>query len=367
MKILVLNWKHLSDPAAGGAEYYVARVASAWSARGHRVTMLVPRPGGRARPGTTDPEGVQIEELGSRTTVFRQARQYLRERGHEFDAVLESVSTRPFFAHELVGDRALVLYHQIADDVWGNEFPFPVSWVGQRVVEPHWLRRIRGARVAANSPSTAADLTARGVVPVGIVPPGADPVGESAAAELGPHPRVIFVGRLVRTKRPLDAIQAFARIRAAFPAATLDIVGDGYLRAELERRRAPGVTVHGFVPAPIKAAFLARANLLLLPGTREGWGIVAIEAGLHGLPVVAYDVPGLRDAVLDRTTGLLTECSPAALGEAAVALMQDPDRWARYAQATQERSRLFTWQRAADDLFDLIPPALRTPSVADAA
>ncbi|HUY08525.1 MAG TPA: glycosyltransferase family 4 protein [Candidatus Dormibacteraeota bacterium] len=354
MRILILNWKHVADRAAGGAEHYVQRVAAEWAMRGHEVTLLVPRPSA-ARRGEPGPSGpVRVLALGRRATIFRTARRHLARHGDEFDWVVESVSTHPFFSHELVGDRALVLYHQIADDVWQQEFPFPVSWIGRRVVEPHWLRRISGARVVANSPSTASDLHHRGVVSVGVVPPGADPVSEAGPRTLAGSPRVIFIGRLVRTKRPLDAVRAFARIRAVFPGATLDVVGDGYLRDHLRGLRAPGVTVHGFVPESIKSAFLARSEVMLLPGTREGWGIVAIEAGLHGVPAVAYDVPGFRDAVVHGSTGVLTQPDPAAMGDAAVALLQDPNRWLQYSQASRQRASFYTWPRAADQLLSFL-------------
>jgi glycosyltransferase involved in cell wall biosynthesis len=355
VRILILNWKHPDDAAAGGAERYVVRVASLWAVAGHDVTLLVPRAAASAaKSGALVPPGVRLLVQGNRRTVFKRARRYLAAHGDEVDYVLESISTRPFFSHELVGTRALVLYHQIADDVWDQEFRFPVSWVGRRIVEPHWLRRIAGARVAANSPSTAADLAARGVLSVGIVPPGADPVPELPLRSLGDPPRLVFAGRLVRTKRPQDAIRAFAKIRVAFPGATLDVVGDGYLRQPLCEQSSPGVTFHGFVTDQAKTALMARADLLLLPGTREGWGIVAIEAGLNRLPTVAYNVPGLRDAVVDGETGVLTAPDPDALGAAAVELLRDSGRWAAQASSARRRATASTWERAADGLMELM-------------
>jgi glycosyltransferase involved in cell wall biosynthesis len=343
-------------------------VAGLWAGAGHDVTLLVPQAvDSAANLGAPVPPGVRLSVQGNRRTVFKQARRYLSAHRDEVDYVLESISTRPFFAHELVGARALVLYHQIADDVWAQEFHFPVSWVGRRVVEPHWLRRIAGARVAANSPSTAADLAARGVISVGIVPPGAGPVPELPARPLGDPPRVVFAGRLVRTKRPQDAIRAFAQIRVAFPGATLDVIGDGYLRQQLCAQYPPGVTFHGFVSDQAKTALMARADLLLLPGTREGWGIVAIEAGLNRLPTVAYNVPGLRDAVLDGGTGVLTTAHPDALGAAAVELLRDPDRWAAQAASARRRATASTWERAADGLMELMSEINRDQSRQSAA
>jgi glycosyltransferase involved in cell wall biosynthesis len=147
----------------------------------------------------------------------------------------------------------------------------------------------------------------------------------------------------------------------------MDVIGDGYLRDAARSLHAPGVTVHGFVPESIKGAFLARSDLLLLPGTREGWGIVGIEAGLNGVPTIAYDVPGLRDAIIDGSTGTLTRCTPEALGEAAVDLLRDPETWLNYSEASRRRAILFTWQRAADDLLALLPTGVSREATQNAA
>ena len=362
MRILILNWKHPADPAAGGAERYVARVAVNWARLGHAITLFVPRPGPGGDPRATPMAGVRVVTRGTRSTVFGHARRYLRRRGSDFDRVLESVSTRPFFAHELVGDRSLVLYYQLAGEVWGQEFRFPLSWLGRRVVEPHWLRRLAPARVVTISASTAADLRARGIVPVAIVPPGVDEVAGAWDGEIGTSPRIAFVGRLVRTKRPLDALSAFATVRSAFPLATLDVIGDGYLHRRLRALRAPGVTVHGFVPEAAKVELLRRAHLLLLPGTREGWGIVAMEAAMCGRPTVGYDIPGVRDAVQDGVTGVLTEPGPRQLGNAAAALLADPARWRQLARAAAGRAREFTWDHSAERLLTLLTAAPAPPS-----
>lgn len=160
----------------------------------------------------------------------------------------------------------------------------------------------------------------------------------------------------MRTKRPADAVKAFALVRHEFPGATLDIIGDGYLRESLRDRRDPGVLVHGFVPESVKSTMLARADLMLVPGTREGWGIVAIEAGLRRIPVVAYRLPGLRDAVQDGVTGVLTSPNPEAMGEAAVALLRDPDRWAKLSEGSRRQSEALTWPRSAAGLLKWLQP-----------
>ncbi|HVD04248.1 MAG TPA: glycosyltransferase family 4 protein [Candidatus Dormibacteraeota bacterium] len=356
MRILILSWKDPLHPTAGGAERYLVEVAKRWVAGGHQVSILGPR---RSKlqfqgAGTAD-NGIRYVGVGSMLAVFRKARGYLHSQGSTFDRVVESVSTRPFGAHRIVGDRAIAIYHQTAEEVWRMEFPFPVNWLGQHVLEPRWIRRMSFARVVAVSPSTAAALSRYGVHAEAVIPPGCE-LPRVTGKRVAPSatPRLIWLGRLVRTKRPEDAIAAFKSVREVIPGASLDLLGGGYLESDIRAQHNPGVTVQGFVDETVKAALLSEADLLLLPGTREGWGIVAMEAASYGVPVVAYDIPGLRDAVLDGVTGLVVPANPEILGLAAASLLQDHDRWLRLSEAAQQRGREYTWDRVAQDLLGVL-------------
>jgi glycosyltransferase involved in cell wall biosynthesis len=352
VRILLLNWKDPRQADAGGAERYVENVARRWVHAGHDVSLLVPCVAGR--PADEDWDGIRVMRRGGRHSVFVEARRHLRRHGARYDRVVESVSTRPFFAHHVAGDAAVALYHQMADDVWNREFAFPASAIGRHVVEPHWVRRMRGARVVAVSASTAADLRRYGVETVAVVPPGSTPPPAPEPRAPGTEPRLLFLGRLIATKCPGDAVRAAALVRLAMPEAGLDVVGDGYLAEALRREAGSGVRFHGAVAEEAKHDLLRRADLLLLPGTREGWGIVALEAAGHGLPVVAADVPGLRDAVVHGQTGLVAAPQPDAMAAAALELLGDPAMWQRMSAAARRRALHFTWDRAADDLMRVL-------------
>jgi glycosyltransferase involved in cell wall biosynthesis len=353
VKILILNWKHPRAPDAGGAEQYVARLAERWSSEGHAVTVLAPTSG---VPVPTDHVSFEIVGDGTRRHIFRSALRFLAHHGHEYDRVLEAVSTRPFFAHRVVGDRAFALYMQMAVDVWNVEFPFPVSLVGRHLIEPHWVRGMRGARVIAISRSTESDLLRYGVRAVGVVPPGCDAVGRVAPPHdpTSPAPRLLYMGRLVRQKRAPDALEAFRLVRQSWPDASLDIIGDGYLRHHLEDRHVVNARIHGFVADKDKEGLLREADLVLIPATREGWGITAIEAAAHGVPVVAYDVGGLRDSVVDGETGLLCRPDPKSMAEAAESLLSDPDQRRSMGTAAVRWSARFTWEQAARDVMRVL-------------
>ncbi len=350
MKVLLLNWKDPAQRDAGGAERFVQRIAEVWADEGHDVSLFVPRP--KRAPRDEVIRGVRYVRAGSRSTVFWHARRYLRRHHCEWDFVVEAVSTRPFLSHRIVGQRSVALYMQMADDVWHREFPLPVAWLGRRVLEPMWLRRMKGARIVPISPSTADDLGRYGLATLPSVPPGSDIDRRERVDAPGRGPfRVIFMGRLCQSKRPFEALEAFRLIQETYPNSTFDIVGDGYLAPALRKHAGANVVVHGYVSEATKIDLLDRAHVMLLPATREGYGIVAIEAGARGVPVVAYDVPGLRDAVTDGVTGILVESQPRHLAEAAIGLLQDQDRWMSISRDAFRASQGASWNSAARRLM----------------
>jgi glycosyltransferase involved in cell wall biosynthesis len=87
---------------------------------------------------------------------------------------------------------------------------------------------------------------------------------------------------------------------------------------------------------------------------REGWGLVVTESNAMGTPVIAYNVPGLRDSVKHEETGILiNNCSPQGLAEAALDLLKDSALLRKYSKNALEFSRQFNWDSTAD-VFDRI-------------
>jgi glycosyltransferase involved in cell wall biosynthesis len=354
---LFLNWKDPHGGAAGGSETMVRRCAESWAEAGHRVTVFVPRASGTAAEEVI--RGVRYVRAGRLHTVFPLARRYLRRHRNEFEVVIDSVSGRPFFACDVVGDRASAVVHHVCAEQWQREYRFPISHLGRYVVEPWWLRRLRGSRVIAMSDSTVRDLDRLGLRTAAIVLPGLDAPAGAGPRRTEPRsePRLLFIGRLIRAKRPFDSVAAFRRVREVFPGAQLDIAGHGYMTAELKALCEPGVRFHGFVSDAEKHRLLSDADVLLMPATREGWGLVNVEAAAHGVPVVGYDVAGVRDAVVDGKTGVLTESTPEALAAAAVSLLGDAARWRAYSVDAATRARSFAWDLTAGRLLsDALQP-----------
>lgn len=108
--------------------------------------------------------------------------------------------------------------------------------------------------------------------------------------------RMLFVGRMIRTKGARDAIRAIAKLKD-IGGLTFDVIGDGYdlpaCKEEAEKLGVSNVvTFHGRLPRKDIDAFYARADLFLFPSFREAGGIAVFEAMSHGLAMIVADRGG---------------------------------------------------------------------------
>ena len=142
-------------------------------------------------------------------------------------------------------------------------------------------------------------------------------------------PRLIVVAMM----RHGDKLESYRLLAAALAQLldvpwSLDIVGDGSARAEVEAALAPlgaRVTYHGAFDAAGVAAALAGADLFVWPAINEAFGMALLEAQASGLPVVAGASGGVGDIVVPGTTGLLAPPGDADAFAAAVRrLILDP-------------------------------------------
>ena len=144
---------------------------------------------------------------------------------------------------------------------------------------------------------------------------------------------VLFVGRLVPKKGVDLLLRAFATLPPDLRATPLVLVGDGPLRAELEQlahelhvdARFTGRLSSDQVASHVRAAALLCTPSKRAPdGDSEGLPMVVLEAGAWGVPVVAADHAGIRDAIADGVNGLLfPEADAAALAAALSSLLRD--------------------------------------------
>ena len=157
-----------------------------------------------------------------------------------------------------------------------------------------------------------------------------------------PEPTVLYVGRLVEDKDPLNALEGFRVASERMPEARMEFVGNGPLEKEMERRiRQYGLESKvALLPAASDIRpYFNRAWVLTLPSAREASPNVIIEAMAMRLPVVATRVGGIPELVVHGETGLLVEPhDPADLGAALVSMLNDEQK--RFSMGVAGRERV---------------------------
>ncbi len=224
--------------------------------------------------------------------------------------------------------------------------PFPRwHWFLQRLVHHAAEQVVVPSASVAKASSDWAGIDSEKII---VIPNAIDPLdwieaqSHVPAHDPRPYP-VAFLGRLDPIKDIPTLIAAAAILS---PLVYLHLYGEGAdrkrIEAEIARTHAP-VTLHGAVASPQEA--LSRSGLLVLPSLAEGFGLVLIEAMAAGVPVVASDVPGIRDVIRNEVTGLLVPPrDPAALASAIGRVVHDASLRERLiARAREDVRDRFSW------------------------
>ena len=185
--------------------------------------------------------------------------------------------------------------------------------------------------------------------------------------------RVLIVGRMQAGKGfgykgHRELILEWPKIVATVGDVTLEIVGDGNLRPELQQLAEEigvrkYVKFYGFVTDSELNAAYERATIFAMPSRGEGFGLVYIEAMRHGLPVVASIHDAATEVVLDGRTGLLANLdNPHDLAEKLILLLRNRDLAWRMGNAGQERwQEHFTYAAFSNRFRALLGELISTP------
>jgi glycosyltransferase involved in cell wall biosynthesis len=212
-------------------------------------------------------------------------------------------------------------------------------------------------RVLANSPAVARSLRDDGISDSRVVTvsnfvdekafapvSSADRASMRRALEI-PHDALVIgcVARLVPIKDHATLLEAIASLVPRHPSLRLALIGDGPCRGDLETQAArlgirTQVIFAGLVHGDVNMH--AMFDISVLPSISEGFPNSVVEAMAAGCPVVATDVGGIPDAVIDGETGYLVPSrSPARLAGAIALLVEDAELRERMGLAGKARAR----------------------------
>lgn len=171
---------------------------------------------------------------------------------------------------------------------------------------------------------------------------------------------LLAIGSLIPRKGMLDILQAFSQLINE-PACFLQIVGEGPLRMSLEQKAeelgiSDRVKFLGAVEASGIPALLKQADLFILASHWEGRPNVVLEAMATGLAVIATDIDGVKELVVNGRTGLLFEDGDIdALKNCMEQLLRDPVQAYKYGQAGFSRiiEKKLRWCNTAQRYVEL--------------
>jgi glycosyltransferase involved in cell wall biosynthesis len=362
MRILWFNWRDICNPDAGGAEVLTHEIAKRLIQKNHVVTIFASSfPNA---PPYEDVDGLVIVRQGGKFSVYDKAKKYYKQNKDNYDLIIDEINVKPFLTPKYAKKEKpiLALIHQISPEQFLLELPFPLNYLGMYYLEKKWLSYYKEILTVTVSNSTQSDLERLGFKRVHVIPEGLSVIPLDELAQKESSPTVAFIGRLKRHKLPDHAIRAFSLIKKDVPEARLWVIGDGYMRKELETKfDTKDVTFFGFVSSQLKYDLLSRAHLVLVPAIREGWALVVTEANAMGTPVIAYNVSGLKDSVKHNETGILVEDnSPESLASWAITLLKDRTLREKYSFNSLLYSKQFSWDISTEVFEKSIQDAMNT-------
>ena len=366
MKILLLNWQDIKNPYGGGAEVHMHEIFKRIVARGHSVTLFC-----SSFPGAPTEEvidGIRIIRQGSRNlfNYFVPLRYYSQFRHERYDIVVDDINKIPFFTPLFVKEPLVGIVHHLFGKSIFVEVSLPAGLyvnIAERISFPIY----RDIPIAVVSESTKQEMIAQRFPEsnLHIVSNAIDhtlyrPLGR----QLSSCPLIGYLGRLKKYKSVDHLLKAFQIVLHEIPNARLIVVGDGDVRQQLQELAgklniAASSEFTGYVSSEEKVRWLNQMDIVVNPSAKEGWGLTVIEANACGTPVVASDVPGLRDAVIDGETGLLYEYGNIEqLAEKILLLLRDEHLRLRLAAGALSYAQSLTWDASANIMLDVIEKVL---------
>ena len=143
------------------------------------------------------------------------------------------------------------------------------------------------------------------------------------------------------------AVAAAALLQHSLPRARFVLAGEGPLLETTRASATENINLPGFVSD--RAEFFASLDVFIMPSRSEAWGMAALEAMAHGVPVIASDIEGLAELLKDGNGGWLVRAGdPAGLARAITYAATNPERLKEQGEKARERARLFSVDRMVE-------------------
>ena len=171
---------------------------------------------------------------------------------------------------------------------------------------------------------------------------------------------VMFSGRIVKLKNPLFFAEVCVGIKARLGKCRVLIIGDGKNALKAEMRRIfeqHGVSCEfaGFIPQTALPEYYSQSRLLLLPTSRDCWGVVLNEAMAAGTPAITTAwTAAAGELVLHERNGYVLPLDVEAWASVASELLSNQTKWEALSQCAQQTVKEFSYDKAAAGILSAL-------------
>lgn len=360
-RILIFNWRDTRHTYAGGAEVYIHELAKRWIGMGYSVTQFCGNDG--KSPDNEVVDGIQVIRRGGFYTVYFWAFIYYvsRLRG-KFDVIIDTENGIPFFTPLYAKESIYCLMFHVHQEVFIKSLYKPLALLActlENRLMPWVYRKTKFITISESSKQEIVDFDL-GKIGIEIVHPGVDLKTYKPTNKKSVNPLIVYIGRLQLYKSVDVLIRSAQKIFLLSPLAEIVIAGSGEEKGKLENLvESLGlnkkITFVGKISEAEKIQLYQKAWVAVNPSLKEGWGITTIEANACGTPVVASDVPGLRDSVRNPSTGFLAQYgNERDFSNKIIKILQDNDLRRNMEYKSVKWAERFDWQNSAEKTAHLL-------------
>ncbi len=350
---LILNFKDPNDPEAGGAEKYCHEIALnsvndgfqvIWISKRHMKAQNVP-----------DDPNITFENVGGRFSFYLLY--FFKLVRYKPSAMLLSVNSIPFiFMPIRIKNRVVHIHHVIPYSVIKEKLGLlsPIAYFMQRYVLPLKYKESIVSTNGAGVKTELEKLGFRNVVQIRTIVSG-DFNSNRLSSNV-----IIAPGALRPWKGPADIIKAFARSGTGgklilFGRPDSQRVLDHLNSLIEEYGLIDRVSILINITDDQKSELYKTARLAVVASPKEGVGLSALEPQAYACPVVAYDVPGVNECIINDFNGILVRYGDIGQLSAAIRMLYTDDTLRdRMSKACVELSSAYDSKTAYSELKDLL-------------
>jgi len=355
----------------GGKEKRIYEISTRLAKRGHEVTIYCMK--WWEGPDIRIEEGVQLKAVSPYYPLYAGERRSIKEAllfslhclklvKEDFDIIdADHMPHFVLFSTKLVALLKRKKLHVIWNEVWGTSYW--VTYMGPSGVLAGLIEKITSMlpdKFTAVSEHTAGELTTKLKVPlhkIAVVPNGISVADLEGIVPATTRSDVIFVGRLLSNKNVDVLIESIALLKTKYPKIRCVIVGRGPERNNLIKLAQKHDLLENIEFIEHIAdhnqlyALMKSSRVFAFPSTREGFGIVVLEANGCGLPVITtdYHQNAARYLIKEGLNGKAISLSKENLANAIDVYMEmnpDPTRYTSFLQP-------YDWDNLAQRLEDI--------------